>query len=332
MDEKQLIKLIEKYLAGQCSEEEKTAVEQWYETFEQQQRLFFNGDPKEMEESSERSLKALQRRLPQNYEHHLKLPSEKPTARPKSSPVRHFHIWVAAACVLLCLSVLIGLYFKQTQFPEKYTVLSVGIGKVKHWKLPDGSSVWLNAGSTMKLPKNFNKEKREVYLEGEAFFDVAKQVDKPFLIHSGNLHTRVLGTTFSISAYQAATLNTVTVVNGKVQVSDASGILDNLTADRKMEYSNSSGKHAIATIDAAKEMAWNAQQLVFTDLPMADIALHLQHWYGYQFYFKNQPLKNVRFTASFKNTISLQSLLNVMQEVSHVNYQLDHKAKTVIFL
>jgi transmembrane sensor len=332
MDEKQLIKLIERYLAGQCSEEEKTEVEQWYETFEQQQRLFLNGDAQKMEDSAERSLKAIQKKLPGNQVNHLKPNLEEPISKPKSYAIKRFPFWAAAACVLLCLSAVIGLYFKQTHAPEKYTVLSAGVGKVKYWKLPDGSSIWLNAGSIMKLPTNFNNEKREVYLEGEAFFNVAKQVDKPFIIHAGNLRTQVLGTAFSVSAYPDATLNTVTVVNGKVQVSDTSQVLGNLTADRKMEYSNSSGKHIIATTDAAKEMSWKAQQLVFTDLPMADIALRLQHWYGYQFYFKRQELKNVRFTASFKNTINLQHLLTIMQGVSHVNYQLDHKAKTVIFL
>lgn len=331
MDEKQLIKLIERYLAGQCSEEEKTEVEQWYETFEQQQRLFLNGDTKKMEDSTERSLKAIQKKLPRNQENHLKPLSEEPTAKSKRFAINPFRFW-AAACVLLCISAVIGLYFKQAHAPEKYTVLSAGVGEVKYWKLPDGSSVWLNAGSIMKLRANFNNEKREVYLEGEAFFNVAKQVDKPFIIHAGNLCTQVLGTAFSISAYPNATLNTVTVVNGKVQVSDTSQVLGNLTADRKMEYSNSSGKHVMTTTDAVKEMSWKAQQLVFTDLPMADIALRLQHWYGYQFYFKRPALKNVRFTASFKNTISLQHLLTVMQGVSHVNYQLNHKAKTVIFL
>jgi ferric-dicitrate binding protein FerR (iron transport regulator) len=332
MDKKERIKLIEKYLAQRCSEKERIEIEQWYETFEQQQRLFFDGDAEKMKDSTERSLKVIQRKLIRNQGNHLESQQEEQAAKPAYRWIMRFPIWAAAACVLLCLSVSIGLYFIKVQTPGRYTVLSVGIGKVKHWKLTDGSSVWLNAGSTMKLPADFNEKNREIYLEGEAFFDVAKQAGHPFIIHSGKLRTRVLGTAFSISAYPGATLNTITVLNGKVQISDASHVLGNLTTDKKVEYQASSGKHVIADVDAVKDIAWKEQQLVFTDLPMFDISLRLQRWYGYRFYFKNQQLKQMRFTASFKNSISLADLLQIMQGVSHGRYQLNHKAKTVTFL
>lgn len=320
MDEKQRIKLIEKYLSGQCSEEEKAAIEQWYDAFEQAQPEFFNGDAQKIKDSAERSLKAIQEKLPD-------LP-----ARTRRRRIIRISAWAAAACVLVCCSLLVRFYVKQPQAPDKYTVLSTGIGEVKHWKLPDGSSVWLNAGSSIRFPAAFNERQREIYLEGEAFFDVAQEANKPFIIHSGKLDTRVLGTAFAISAYPDASLNTITVLQGEVQVSDAAHVLGNLVANKKMEYRNDAGKSSIAGVDAAKDVAWKEQQLVFTDLPMSDISIHLQRWYGYRFYFKNQQLKNVRFTASFANTISLQDLLKLMQEVSHVEYQLDHETKTVTFL
>ncbi|MGK9121065.1 FecR family protein [Olivibacter jilunii] len=332
MDAKERIKRIEKYLAGQCSEEEKIEIEQWYEAFGQQERLFFDGDVEKMKNSAERSLKVIQAKAMQNREGQLERQQERQPAKPTSYRTRHFPLWMAAACVLLSLSLVIWLYLKSVQAPEKYTVLSAGIGEVKHWKLADGSSVWLNAGSTMKLPADFNESHREIFLEGEAFFDVAKQFDKPFIIHTAKLDTRVLGTAFSISAYPHATLNTVTVATGKVQVKNASRILGNLTTDKKIEYRNSSGEYIVLDTDASKDVAWKEQQLVFTNLPMYDIGLHLQRWYGYRFNFKNQQLKQVRFTASFKNTITLPDLLKIMKEVSHVNYDIDLKARTVTFL
>lgn len=142
----------------------------------------------------------------------------------------------------------------------------------------------------------------------------------------------MLGTAFSISAYPGATLNTITVIQGEVQVSDASHVLGNLVANKKMEYRNDSGESAVAEADATKDAGWKERKLVFTDLPMSDIAIHLQQWYGYRFYFRNPQLRNVRFTASFRNTISLPYLLELMREVSHVDYQLDHQTKTVTFL
>lgn len=325
MDEKQLIKLIEKYLSGQCSEEEKAQVEQWYASSGQEQPAFYNGDAQQVKNSADRSLKAIQEKLAVNEQ--VSAPG-----KPRRGRIIRISAWAAAACVLLCVSVLTGMYLKRSRSAGEYTVLSTGIGEVKRWELPDGSSVWLNAGSSIRLPAGFNEQAREVYLEGEAFFDVAQEVNKPFIIHSGKLDTRVLGTAFAVSAYPDAALNTITVLEGEVQVSDASHVLGNLVADRKMEYRNDIGKSIVAGVDATKDVAWKERKLVFTDMPMSDISIHLQRWYGYRFVFKNQRLKDVRFTASFANTISLAELLKLMKEASHVEYRLDHQTKTVTFL
>ncbi len=328
MDEKQLSSLIEKYLSHQCSEEEKAIVEQWYETLGEEQPAFLNGDAQKIKGSTERSLKVIQEKLAAGN------PQTKPPMLPvkRSGRLARIAAWTAAACILLCISVFVRFYLKSARAPEKYIVLSTGIKEIRNWRLPDGSVVWLNAGSSIRVPADFNGRKRELYLEGEAFFDVAREAGKPFIIHSGKLDTRVLGTAFSISAYPDASLNTISVLQGEVQISDGLQVLGNLVAHKKMEYRNASGKTLIADVDAEKDMAWKTRQLVFTDLPMSDIAIHLQRWYGYHFYFKDQQLKNVRFTAGFRNDISLSDLLKLLQEVSHVNYRLDHKAKTVTFL
>ncbi len=325
MDEKQLIRLIGKYLSGQCSEEEKAQVEQWYASSGQAQQEFFNGDEHQVKASADRSLKAIQERLAVNG------PASTPATQGRPRSIR-ISAWAAAACVLLCVSVLTGLYLKRSRTAGEYTILATGIGEVKQWELPDGSSVWLNAGSSIRIPEGFNAQAREVYLEGEAFFDVAPEVNKPFIIHSGKLNTHVLGTAFAVSAYPGATLNTVTVLQGEVQVSDSSQVLGNLVADRKMEYRNGAGKSIVTGVDATKDVAWKERKLVFTDLPMSDISIHLQRWYGYRFHFTDRRLKDIRFTASFANTISLPELLKLMKEASHVEYRLDHETKTVTFL
>ncbi|WP_346317627.1 FecR domain-containing protein [Chitinophaga sp. YIM B06452] len=325
MDEKQLIKLIEKYLSGQCSEEEKTQVEQWYASSGQEQPAFFNGDAQLVKDSADRSLKAIRERLAVREQ--VDVPEKQGRRR-----IIRLSSWAAAACVLVCVSVIAGFYLKSSRSAGEYTVLSTSIGEVKEWKLPDGSSVWLNAGSSIRFPAGFNEQTREVYLEGEAFFDVVQEVNKPFIIHSGKLNTRVLGTAFTVSAYPGAALSTITVLQGEVQVSDASHVLGNLVADRKIEYRNDIGKSTVAGVDATKDVAWKERKLVFTDLPMSDISIHLERWYGYRFHFENRQLKDVRFTASFANTISLPDLLKLMKEASHVEYRLDHQTKTVTFL
>jgi ferric-dicitrate binding protein FerR (iron transport regulator) len=323
MEHEQLIKLVDKYLAGKCTLEEAAAVEQWYASQQKTNDVFYKGDKDAIQESASRSLLAIKE----------KLGIQENTAKVVS--IRKSNIssrWPAAACILLLLSVGSFFYFKNAKNKLTYTVVRTGTGQTKHVKLPDGTVVWLNAGTMVKYASDFNRNDREVYLDGEAFFDVVHDQGKPFDVHSGNVQTHVLGTAFSISAYPNSLINNVTVLRGKVQVSDTERVLAYVLPNQALEYTIKGGKSTVTRVSSEKVVAWTGGKLAFIDMPMQDIAVHLQKWYGVNFVFKNQQLKNIRFTASFNNTISLNDLLAVMYDVSHVNYRVDTKTQTVTYL
>jgi transmembrane sensor len=323
MEYKQLIKLIDKYLAGQCTAEEAHTVEQWYESQQTADKDFYQGDKEALRASAARSLSALEAKLGIADIAAKELPLKKTSIIPK---------WLAAACMIILLSTGALFYVKNIERTETYTITRTAAGQVKQVKLPDGSSVWLNAGTTLKYSSAFNRNDRQVELDGEAFFDVKHDEDKPFDIHSGKVRTHVLGTAFSVSAYANSLMSTVTVIRGKVQVSDAKQVLAYLLPNQELEYITSAGKGKVINVDAEKVVSWKSGKLSFIDMPMQDIAIHLQKWYGVNFVFKNQQLKNIRFTASFNNTINLNDLLAVMYDVSHVSYRIDTKNKTVTYL
>jgi transmembrane sensor len=330
MEQEQLLKLIDKYLAGNCSAHEARIVEQWYESHQHTNKDFYGGENEAIRQSEARSLSAIRSKLGMKEE-----TSKLVALNAEPEPLQKRRIragWLVAASVLVLFTIAAVLYLSHTGKPETYTVVQTPTGKLRHIKLPDGTAVWLNAGTTLKYSSSFNKSERKVHLDGEAFFDVVHDKNKPFDIHSGKIKTHVLGTAFSVSSYANSLISNITVVRGKVQVSDSGRVLAELLPNQALEYSPESRKASVINVDAEKVVAWKTGKLIFIDMPMQDIALHLQKWYGINFVFKNQQLKNTRFTASFNNNISLEDLLAIMFEVSHMPYRIDAMTKTVIYL
>jgi ferric-dicitrate binding protein FerR (iron transport regulator) len=127
------------------------------------------------------------------------------------------------AAAIFLIAGLIGFFAYQNWEPAEQIAkepalreITTDIAQRANLTLSDGTKVLLNAGSKMKLPKVFNDDKREVFLEGQAYFNVAKNPDKPFVIHSGDAQTRVLGTSFSVSAYPTDEQITIAVKEGRV--------------------------------------------------------------------------------------------------------------------
>ncbi|HEY4198674.1 MAG TPA: FecR domain-containing protein [Mucilaginibacter sp.] len=322
MENEQIIGLIDKYLAGNCTPEEARSVEQWYESYLQTGVDFYQGDKEAINAAADRSLSAIRARLG------LKEDSDDSKKLKKLRPI---YKWLAAACILTALAIG-AITYQVKKERATFTIVGASNGEVKHIKLPDGTNVWLNAGSTLKYSSAYNTNDRQVYLTGEAYFGVRDDRDKPFIIYSGQLKTQVLGTAFSVSAYPEAQVNTITVVQGKVQVSKDDSVLGCLLPNQELEYTVRSGVSSFINTNAEKMASWKSGKLAFVQMPMQDIAIHLQKWYGVTFIFKNEQLKDRRFTASFDNHIHLNDLLAVMYEVCHTEYRVDEHAGTVTFL
>ncbi|MFT2009995.1 FecR domain-containing protein [Pontibacter sp. 13R65] len=322
MKEEELAELIDKYLGGDCSPEEAAIVERWYDSMQGSKSEFYSNDKEAIRASEQRSLDAIRRIL--------KIEEGSQPVISLNSRMRSWN-WMAAACIVLL--VCIGsIFFITGNRQQNFTVVRAGTGQVRKLLLPDSTQVWLNAGSSLKYAADYNQSTRHVWLEGEGYFDVKHNPDKPFDVQTAGLKTQVLGTAFSISAYPGSLIKSVTVTRGEVQVSDNKVILGNLLPNNSLEYSLKTGEKKIIPVDADKVISWTTGNLVFIDMPMQDIALHLQQWYGVKIKFKNQQLKNIRLTASFSNSIHLKDLLAILSEVSQVQYILDEKNNTITYL
>jgi ferric-dicitrate binding protein FerR (iron transport regulator) len=318
--------LIEKYLAGKCTPAEKLLVEQYYSAMDENLPEFYNNDGEKIAQSAKESLKVVESKI-------ALLNKKSDTAvSPKGAIIRYLKPLSIAASLLLLVSISIIIYQKinasQKVVFKQVTALT---GHTLHIILADSSSVWLNAGSSLKYTGNLTTATRDVYLSGEAFFDVKHNVARPFIVHTAKLTTTVLGTAFSVAAYKNAGSNAVTVIRGKVQVAAGGRVLGLITPGKQITYLPATGQSNLSVVDAEALMSWKDGKLQFSDQTLQDISIRLSQWYGYTFRFDNNRLKTCRYTASFNNKIRLEGLLKVLKAISNTNYTINDKDKTVTF-
>jgi len=178
--------------------------------------------------------------------------------------------------------------------------------------LPDGSRVWLNAESTIKFHVPFSKDSRNVDLMGEAFFDVAKNPKQPFVVHSGNVDVKVLGTRFNYKAFKEDKNIEVVLEEGKIALSlnSNSGNKEAVLKPGDLAIiEKESGETSISNQKINKYIAWHTGRLVFENTPMSEVALMLERWYGVEVIVQDPKILNYRFTTTFDN----ESLFHVIE-------------------
>jgi len=189
-------------------------------------------------------------------------------------------------------------------------------------QLPDGSIVWLNAGSSIKYDEHFGNKTRDVILSGEAFFDVVKNKEKPFIIHTPNIDIKVLGTAFNVKAYPKDPTTETSLIRGLIEVTIKNRSNDKiiLTPNEKLIVENnpagnrensSTGKpEPVISINPIKpnrtdstinEIQWVQNRLVFDDEPLQEIALKMERWYNVTIDIKDEELLYKRISGSFIN-------------------------------
>jgi transmembrane sensor len=185
--------------------------------------------------------------------------------------------------------------------------------------LSDGTEVWLNATTKLRFPFNFSGDKREVYLEGEAFFDVAKNADHPFIVHTGKSEIQVLGTSFNVSAYK----------NGVTSTSLLSGAVVTRTGntEAKLKPGQASvvtgDKQAIREFDEDEVTGWMKGEYIFHNVSLRDIASVLERWYGVTVVFDNNKVAEKRFTGGMEKLHNVDEFMETMKIIGDVKYAYD---------
>lgn len=243
----------------------------------------------------------------------------------RARPMRRTSVWmgVAAGVLLAVVSVYLLTGRKAAAAPD-WTTYTAAIGKTERILLPDSSTVYLNAGSSLKYSTLFNDSNREIFVEGEAFFDVKKDAARPFIAHGGGLLVRVLGTSFDLKSFKGDVNASVSVASGKVSVSDSGKELDVLTADQSLVIDQQSHAWSRVAVDH-HDMEWFNDRLAFVNLSFGDIAHVLERKYGVSVVFAHEDLRYCRYSAYFDHH-SLQQILNQLSWTNQFNYKIKGKS------
>lgn len=223
-------------------------------------------------------------------------------------------------------------YQKNEQLADagmKYNKLIIPRGGEYRLQLSDGSVVFLNSDSRLKYPVVFSQEKREVYLEGEAYFEVSPDENHPFVVHTSGLSVNVLGTGFNVMAYRNEERAEVTLVHGKVRVKSAGGNAV-LRPDEQLVYHYSTNNQTIHQVMASKYVSWTEGVLAFDGMSLEELTNKLSRWYDVEFFFTSEQLKTLKFTGAFMKYNDIQYVLSLIGETTDVRFILKNRTVSVI--
>lgn len=306
--------LFSRYLAGNCTPQEVRRILDHFQHNENDESLRARIN-EELQHSAAENV-VHEQALNEVYDNLM----SKITASSTTTPLVHvrFQNWskMAAVWFLLLLGAAVGFFLIQQKLGDATTQALMEIttkrGERKMIHLNDGSKVWLNAASKLYYPETFSDTSREVVLEGEAFFEVAKQPTRPFVIKTGKVLTRVLGTSFNIKAYQEDRTISVAVLTGKVQVSSETNSPIQLTPDQQATY-NKQIKNLIReeNVSANGIQSWKNGRIQFRNASFGEVAATLQRNYNVTITYDKQ-LENCPVHADFEKNQSIDTILNML--------------------
>jgi ferric-dicitrate binding protein FerR (iron transport regulator) len=319
MDEITRDSLIVKYNQGTLSREENQQLLEWVNQSAEHQQIF--EDTQKLWQKSPNPAAEIDFDTEKEWvkfsAHIQPLPSHKNADKDSPAKVKHLKPWIwgslAAAVALFLVAYVVFFQGTSIQDENKFVSKSSGNNGKHQYRLPDGSVVWLNENSTIRYPEKFDSGRREVYLTGEAFFEVAKDTSKPFIIHGKRTLIQVLGTSFNLKTNPDEEMVEVTVVSGKVRFSkeDSSGQNLILTAGMKgLYHTRLDSVYQAVNIDL-NFRAWQDNHLVFDNLQLKEVIMVLEKHYKTSIKPANPAILECRFTSTFKQA-QLEEILQAI--------------------
>jgi ferric-dicitrate binding protein FerR (iron transport regulator) len=344
VEQNEILLLIEKYLGGVATSEEQKRLLDWYRSYTR--------DEIEIHFDSQMEHHETKHRLLQKLKTHIDA-----TRVAEAEPLidRHFRIrrrivrWAAASIVVLLLATGYWLLilkpsasFKRSDntVSENKAIIITKPGFKTDITLPDGSHVWLNADSKITHSKYFKGTAREVFLTGEAYFDVVKDNSRPFIVHTHTIDLKVLGTAFNVRAYEDEKETETSLVHGSVEVTVKNNpakkiilkpseklVVKNQVTDTVQSKKIEEEKPFIAISkmryygrdSSAVETSWVKNRLVFSKENLDEIALKIERWFNVKVTITDASLKDSKYNGVFEDE-TLEEVMEALRLTGNFHY------------
>ena len=301
--------IIIRYLENRCSEEDFVLINEWMkesdenagELFRMEEIYQLGKFPFEEENLVVRAERRLGRRLEQENQ-----------KKQEVFKLRSVLRYAAAIVGVMVLAAGLAYWFRNKA--EELVVASAAHGQVREMLLPDGTKVWLNQSSVLKYPRAFEGKERHVYLDGEAYFEVARNHEKPFMVKSPAMDVRVLGTSFNIKCRPDNSFAETTLIEGEVEVKDKSdkGRIT-LLPGQKAVLNRVTGRMQVKQVDPKMEIVWHNDLIPFEKSSIFQIAAALERFYGVKIILSPDVDSTNTYSGVLKKKDNIESVLNSLR-------------------
>lgn len=318
MEKTDYIQLFDKFLLKQASAEEIQVLIQWLKS----EGSFQDWADEEWNAAASEMDTKLQRQLFGQIKE--KISQIDRTCLPeKENRPRKFYLWFARVASVILLLLMTGLslhYYTMSQMIMPDMIVSVEKGQKANVVLPDGSKVWVNSDSRLSYGSRFNQKERVLSLEGEAYFEVTPDKDRPFIVETDELAVRALGTSFNVKSYEEEKDASTVLMTGKVEVtSDYDRLV--LNPNERIVFNKQTGHMEKSTVENTGDyINWKYNALTFNGETFENIVHTLERYYNTRIVFESETLKKYRFTGTPGNT-SLESILQILSLTSPLSYE-----------
>lgn len=236
---------------------------------------------------------------------------------------------IAAVVLIMFLA---GGYFYMRKMEEirgTNTIVTVPVGQRVNLRLPDGTSVWLNASSEIIYPACFSGSTREIHLNGEAYFEVEPNASKPFIVHTETFDIQVLGTKFNVEAYKGMEGFATALMEGSVEITDRKNRQQSIRLYPAQKVHLRNGKLCKSSIENYDVYRWREGLICFKEMRFADLMRQLEKNYGIRIVIRNEAVKDKIFSGKFRTTDGIDNALRILQKEGHYTFEWDENKTTV---
>ena len=250
---------------------------------------------------------------------------------PKSgfSVSRILKIYQKVAAFLLIPIIGFGIIYWVIQYDKpdgQYTETIAPRGQKSQIVLADGTKVWLNSDTKIKYPGSFSKDQRDVYLDGEAFFEVSKNAHQPFVVHTSQVNVKVLGTKFNVKAYADETEIETSLFEGKINLEMNSSSIET-TVEKEVEpgqsfvYSKTDHQLVANHFPQDEINGWKNNQLIFKDDTFSNLVRKIERWYDVKVVYNEKQFDDRRLTVELYEGERLDRLMSIISLALSVDYK-----------